>query len=89
MKSAGMRFARWCLAILAGMAVLLMDNEALQKGEVHFVGARAELGHPATPLSYAGVARRTTRHAYVAGAASGPRCVQVADAYGRMVSRCY
>jgi hypothetical protein len=59
--------------------------------------AEAIIGRPLTPMSYAGVARRTTRRAVgvgaVAGAAAygayGPGCVQVADAYGQVVTRCY
>ena len=56
---------------------------------------------PLTPLSYAGVARRTTRRAVVGGAvvggayaagayvaAPGVGCYQVVDAYGRMIWRC-
>jgi hypothetical protein len=46
--------------------------------------AEARIGRPLTPLSYAGVARRTTRRAVAAGAAVGaaaayPRCVQAGD----------
>jgi hypothetical protein len=37
--------------------------------------AQAVIGRPLTPLSYAGVARRTTRRAYVAGAAVGAAAV--------------
>jgi len=38
-----------------------------------FVGeAEAIVGRPLTPMSYAGVARRTTRRAVVAGAAVSP-----------------
>jgi hypothetical protein len=62
--------------------------------------AEARIGRPLTPMSYAGVARRTTRRAVavgavgVAGAAAygayaAPGCVQVADAYGRIVTQCY
>jgi hypothetical protein len=55
--------------------------------------ARARIGRPLTPLSYAGVARRTTRRAVGAGVAVGATmgagCVQVVDAYGRIVTRCY
>ena len=53
-------------------------------------------------MSYAGVARRTTRRAYAAGAygayaapvtapiyAAPGGCVQVADVYGRLVTQCY
>jgi hypothetical protein len=34
--------------------------------------AHAIIGRPLTPMSYAGVARRTTRRAVVYGAATGP-----------------
>ncbi len=58
--------------------------------------AEARVGRPLTPMSYAGVARRTTRRAVAVGAAgaaaygayAAPGCVQVADAYGRIVTRC-
>jgi hypothetical protein len=60
--------------------------------------ADAVIGRPLTPLSYAGVARRTTRRAVYAGAAMGattyapyapaPACVQGFDAYGRMYYSC-
>jgi len=60
--------------------------------------AHARIGRPLTPLSYAGVARRTTRRAVVGGAAVGAAygaavvgsgCVQAVDAYGRIYTRCY
>ena len=62
--------------------------------------AHAIIGRPLTPMSYAGVARRTTARAVTAGAfAAGaavaaapvvvaPACVQVVDAYGRIYMRC-
>jgi hypothetical protein len=63
--------------------------------------AEAIRGRPATPMSYAGVARRTTGRAVAYGAAAGVAvgaaaaatyppggCVQVVDAYGRVVTRC-
>jgi hypothetical protein len=60
--------------------------------------AEARIGRPLTPMSYAGVARRTTRRAVVYGgaavaAAAGayavtPGCRQVVDAYGRVYTRC-
>jgi hypothetical protein len=49
---------------------------------------------PLTPMSYAGVARRTTRRALfvggavVAGAYAAPSCVQTVDAYGRVYTQC-
>lgn len=63
--------------------------------------ADARIGRPLTPMSYAGVARRTTRRAYVgaAGAAAvgaaaagaayyGTGCYQATDAYGRIYTQC-
>jgi hypothetical protein len=56
--------------------------------------AEAIIGRPATPMSYAGVARRTTRRAVTYGAAAGAAaaaattCRQVVDAYGRIVTVC-
>ena len=57
--------------------------------------AEARVGRPLTPMSYAGVARRTTRRAVAVGAAAGAAgayygssCVQVVDAYGRVTTRC-
>jgi hypothetical protein len=60
-----------------------------------FSEAQARIGRPLTPMSYAGVARRTTRRAVAVGAAAGAAgayygssCVQVVDVYGRVVTRC-
>jgi hypothetical protein len=60
--------------------------------------AEARIGRPLTPMSYAGVARRTTRRAVVGGAVVGgavaagayaaPGCAQVVDAYGQVYTRC-
>ena len=48
-----------------------------------------------TPMSYAGVSRRTARRAVVGAAAVGAAgvyyrysCTQVVDAYGRVTTRC-
>lgn len=80
---------KWA-SVLAIAATSLLVGEAPLKIDGFFVApAHAIIGRPATPRSYAGVARRTTRRAYGAGVASGPRCTRVADAYGRAVTRCY
>jgi hypothetical protein len=59
--------------------------------------SEARVGRPLTPMSYAGVARRTGRRAAygtAAAAAAGaayaarPGCVRVTDAYGRVVTKC-
>ena len=70
---------------------------AVDKGLV--TAAEARIGRPLTPMSYAGVARRTTRRAVAVGAGAaaagaaagayyGSGCVQAVDAYGRVVTRC-
>jgi hypothetical protein len=57
--------------------------------------AHARVGRPLTPMSYAGVARRTTRRAVAVGATAGAvyaapgACAQAVDAYGRIYTRCY
>jgi hypothetical protein len=79
----------------AAFAVGLSWNDgSLVKNGV-FSEAQARVGRPLTPMSYAGVARRTTRRAVAAGAAVGAAgayygssCVQVVDAYGRVTTRC-
>jgi hypothetical protein len=61
--------------------------------------SEARIGRPLTPMSYAGVARRTTRRAVygtaaaTAAVAAGayvarPGCVQVTNAYGQVITRC-
>ena len=59
--------------------------------------SEARVGRPLTPMSYAGVARRTTRRAVygtaAATAAAGayaatPGCVQVTNVYGQLVTKC-
>jgi hypothetical protein len=53
------------LTILAGLMVLF---GAVEDGMVFGIGsAQARIGRPLTPMSYAGVARRTTRRAYRRG----------------------
>ena len=59
---------------------------------------QARIGRPLTPMSYAGVARRTTRRAVVYGGAAAaaaagayavtPGCAQVVNAYGQVYTRC-
>jgi hypothetical protein len=81
------------IALAGGIALLLFGGD-LPTGGTGFVSeAQARIGRPLTPMSYAGVARRTTRRTIAAGAAVGasvyrPGCVQVADAYGRIYYRC-
>jgi len=88
MSTRNVRLCMVAVATLAGFAALLGGDASLLHGT--FVPpAVAVRGRPATPLSYAGVARRTTRRAVAVGATTATRCVQVVDAYGRVVTRCY
>jgi hypothetical protein len=86
-------------AVSAAFAGGLLFNGIGMKGGNLVSQAEARIGRPLTPMSYAGVARRTTRRAVVGGAVVGgavaagsyyraPGCVQVVDAYGRVVTRC-
>ena len=81
-------------ATLFAGALLWNGSADVKRGLVS--GAEARIGRPLTPMSYAGVARRTTRRAvYGTAAAAGatyyatrPGCVQVTNAYGQVVTRC-
>jgi hypothetical protein len=83
-------------AALVAFALGLSWNGTIVVGSGFFSEAQAVIGRPLTPMSYAGVARRTTRRAVVgagvaagaAGAYYGSSCVQVVDAYGRVTTRC-
>ncbi|WP_156911761.1 hypothetical protein [Kaistia adipata] len=88
------------VAIGIGLAALFVSDAPTQGPAWPSLVSRAEaiIGRPLTPLSYAGVARRTTRRDYGAYAApyvaapyvAAPRagCVRVVDAYGRVTWRC-
>jgi hypothetical protein len=86
-------------------AVLLGGMVLLSSGEVPFMSKRplissayAIIGRPLTPMSYAGVARRTTRRAYgapvyvapviVRPVVVVPACTQIVDVYGRIYTHC-
>jgi hypothetical protein len=102
MTRTNMRVLQIGLAAVAGAGCLLMSDRLTPLNSGSFVSeANAIIGRPLTPMSYAGVARRTTGRAVYGAAAVGvgvgvavgaaavaPRCVQVVDAYGRIVTRC-
>jgi hypothetical protein len=100
MKSASRSLLRITLATVAGIGCLLLsDKPSFESGGSLISQAEARVGRPLTPLSYAGVARRTTRRAVAVGAAAGaaaataatvyrPGCVQAVDVYGRIYWRC-
>jgi hypothetical protein len=82
-------------AAVAAFAAGLFCNDGNVVRNGMFSEAEARVGRPLTPMSYAGVARRTTRRAVAVGAAAGAAgtyygssCVQVVDAYGRVTTRC-
>jgi len=88
------------LALAAGGAALLWSADRPIPIDSFISRAEARVGRPATPMSYAGVARRTTRRAAAYGAAAGaaaagtysyyaaPGCQQIVNAYGQIVYRC-
>jgi hypothetical protein len=97
------RLSRIALAAVAGIGALSISDRIFPTSSGSLVTeANAIIGRPLTPMSYAGVARRTTGAvgygaavgaaavgaAAVGAAAVAPRCVQVADAYGRIVTQC-
>jgi len=97
MKHAAYRVLQLGAAIVVGGGILFLnDGVPLNSSAPLVSSAQAIIGRPLTPLSYAGVARRTTRRAVVAGAAvaapvvvaPAPACVQAVDAYGRIYLRC-
>ena len=87
------------LATIAGTGCLFVsENLSLQNLRSFVTEADAIIGRPLTPMSYAGVARRTTYRAatYGAGAAYayhppvvvGPACYQAVNPYGQIYTVC-
>jgi hypothetical protein len=104
MTNAARRLVQLTLAGMAGAGCLLISERfSINEPRSMVSTAEAVIGRPVTPMSYAGVARRTTRRAVTTGAAVAPvvvaprpvapaaarRCVQSVDAYGRVIRRCY
>jgi hypothetical protein len=92
---------RLSIGTMLGAAILLWSGQSPLDPHSRLVSsAEARIGRPLTPMSYAGVARRTTRRAVAAGAVVGgaavvaapvvvaPACTQVVDAYGRIATVC-
>jgi hypothetical protein len=84
-------------AVALASGLFWSGETSVEKGLLS--SAEARIGRPLTPMSYAGVARRTTRRAVAVGAGAaaagvaagayyGSGCVQAVDAYGRVVTRC-
>ena len=86
MTRAQQNLKRITLATVVGLGCLFVNEEfRLTKTDSLMTRAQARIGRPLTPMSYAGVARRRA----VAVGAAATSCVQVVDAYGRIVTRCY
>lgn len=93
---------RLSLATILGGAALFWGGQLPLDGRSSLVSsAEARIGRPLTPMSYAGVARRTTRRTVAVGAAAvgaaavvaapvvvAPACSQMVDVYGRIVTVC-
>jgi hypothetical protein len=99
MNTIGLKLtSRVLLAFLVGGAALFWNGDNLAPSGSFITQAEARIGRPATPMSYAGVARRTTRRAVAVGAAgaaaagtyyyANPGCQQVVNSYGQIVYRC-
>jgi hypothetical protein len=88
MKMSFFNLAKVAALGAAAAGALLLDGGSLGEGRIAVSTAHAVRGRPATPVSYAGVARRTTRRAVAVGAAVTTTCVQKVDAYGRVVTVC-
>ena len=92
---------RLSIGSVLGAGVLLWSGQLPIDQQASLVSsAEARVGRPLTPMSYAGVARRTTRRAVAVGAVAtgaavvaapvvvAPACTQVVDAYGRIATVC-
>ena len=93
---------RFSIAAAAGVAALSWSGQLPMDSHASLVSsAEARIGRPLTPMSYAGVARRTTRRAVAVGAVAvgtaavvaapmvvAPACTQVVDVYGRIATVC-
>jgi hypothetical protein len=69
MKYAAGSFVRLSVATVVGAGALLWSGNLLTTHSSFVSSAEAIIGRPLTPMSYAGVARRTTMGVGVAGAA--------------------
>jgi hypothetical protein len=104
MMCAKIALLRIAPAIIAGFGCLFVsENVSPTKPGSFVTEAHAIIGRPLTPMSYAGVARRTTARAYGAYGAYGPAvvapmvvapvvvapvCAQVVNVYGQIMTVC-
>jgi len=104
MTRMNIRLLRIALAAVTGVGCLFVSDKISPTKLRSFVTqAQAIIGRPLTPMSYAGVARRTTARTYgaygygavaaapvvvVAPAVIAPACMQVVNAYGQIATVC-
>jgi hypothetical protein len=92
---------RFSIATVLAGAAFFWGGQFPLDGRSLVSAAEARIGRPLTPMSYAGVARRTTRRAVAVGAVAvgtaavvaaprvvAPACSQAVDVYGRVVTVC-
>jgi hypothetical protein len=79
------------IAASAFVCATLLSFEWSEQGAVSLAvdSAQARVGRPLTPVSVAGVARRTTRRAYYGAAAAGAAAAGTAYYYGSQPSYGY
>ena len=89
-------------AIVGIFSLFVNDHLSLTKPGLLVTEAHAIIGRPLTPMSYAGVARRTTYRAatyghygavvaapvVVAPVVVAPACAQVVNVYGQIMTVC-
>jgi hypothetical protein len=86
MTNTKIRILRVALATIVGVGCLFVsENVSLIKSGSLITEAHAVIGRPLTPMSYAGVARRTTYGATVVAHPAYPAAVYAAPVYGAHV----
>jgi len=89
------RFLRIALAAIVGVGGLFVSEKISQSGSL-VTSAHAIIGRPLTPMSYAGVARRSAVGVGVGVGAAvvaapvvvAPVCAQVVNVYGQIATVC-
>ena len=101
MTGTNARVLRIALAAIVGVGGLFVSEKISQPGSL-VTSAYAIIGRPLTPMSYAGVARRSAVGVGVVGVGVGvavgvavaapvvvaPACVQVVNVYGQITTVC-
>jgi hypothetical protein len=98
MTRIGIKVSQIALAVIAGFACLFAtEKTSLIKSGSLVTSAHAIIGRPLTPMSYAGVARRSAvgvgvgvavGAAVAAPVVVAPMCAQVVNVYGQITTVC-